>query len=409
MELSEVTLLFRRACAKQLWSTTWFLVLILVLGLVISNPTITNSRSSIRTAANSAEGQAPLRVVRWQRPGQGWIYVLDPNNGNENAEVLLVDPNTGTVQGILETGYDPDFAVSHDGTRLYVVSGHSWLSVFDTQNETVLSSVRVPNRAMYTVLPYISSLAVSPQDKWLYIATVDETGPHANFNIAIFDAVSERFLDEDIALPDCGTARLLPGPEEGAMAVHCIDTNDVRRLRLASNGTVTSENRIALPSNRRTSDVAQKLLYRAALVFQSGGQGLGVVMGDGTTFSGSLVDHANFTKAMAGSVGQCVPTREWPVSSDGSRVYVGISPCDEYVGTGYVSDIAIFDAMSLVELERTTVAVPFWSLAQSHDGAIIFASSPATHSLLVLDANSLREIRRIEGVGKTPTLLMIAP
>lgn len=406
MEFSNVTVLLRRTFTNQLRRTARSLVILLALGLTISEP-VTHSRPARISAA--FQGQAPLQVLRWQRPDRGWIYVLDPNKGNDSGEILLINTKTGTVQGILETGYDPDFAVSHDGTRLYVVSGHSWLSVFDTQKGIVLSSVTIPNRVMYTVLPYISSLAISPQDTWLYISTVNENGVMPDFRIAIFDTATEHLLDEQIPLPKCGTARLSPGPEEREMAIHCIDTNDMRRLQLAGDGRVTSENRIALPSATPIGDAAPQILYRAALVFQRGSRALGVVMGDGTTFMGSLADDTNFTKVKAGSEGQCVPPRAWPMSVDSSRVYVGVSACHEYSADGYAFEISILDTSTMKELARHKITAPFWCLVESLDGASIFASSPGTHSLLVLDSNGWNEIRRIENVGKAPSLLMLAP
>ena len=92
--------------------------------------------------------------------------------------VWLVDPAEG-VKGELKAGDAPFFALSPDGTRLYVSSGHpspTGTSVFsdelwaiDTASGVLLQQVKLPDRLIYT-LPAPGGLAVSPDGRYVYVA-----------------------------------------------------------------------------------------------------------------------------------------------------------------------------------------------------------------------------------------------
>jgi DNA-binding beta-propeller fold protein YncE len=71
----------------------------------------------------------------------------------------------GWVMGSIRTSASPDFALSPDGSRLYVASStgnnSNQLAVIDTAEGVILKSGAVIGRATYDELPPFSTMAVS--------------------------------------------------------------------------------------------------------------------------------------------------------------------------------------------------------------------------------------------------------
>ena len=121
------------------------------------------SDASIQATASAAD----IRVENWTPPQHGWLYVLDPKPGGGagGGAIWLVDPEAGKVVGRLHTGDNPDFALSPDGSRLYVASAvdadSSKLAVIDTARGEVLKSGMVTGRLGYDGIPPFLTMAVS--------------------------------------------------------------------------------------------------------------------------------------------------------------------------------------------------------------------------------------------------------
>ena len=98
---------------------------------------------------------------------------------------------------------------------------------------------------------------------------------------------------------------------------------------------------------------------------------------------------------------------EWPRSEDGTKLYLGYGGVAPN-GMSAAKELRLIDTAKWVESERIQTSVPFWSAAISQDGKYVFAISPESHGILILDAHSLREIRVI-AVGNTPSLAIVAP
>lgn len=105
------------------------------------------------TRASSSAEASGISVEAWRKPQPGWLYVLDPRSESEHpgSRIWLLDPESGRVMGSVRAGYDPDFALSPDGSRLCVASGEresAELAVIDTATgETV--HVPFPDRVLY--------------------------------------------------------------------------------------------------------------------------------------------------------------------------------------------------------------------------------------------------------------------
>ena len=52
--------------------------------------------------------------------------------------------------------------------------------------------------------------------------------------------------------------------------------------------------------------------------------------------------------------------------------------------------------------------MPFWSAVTDNDGKMLYAMVPQKHSILVIDAVKMRQIRILK-VGGAPALALVAP
>src|SRR5580704_11176829 len=106
----------------------------------------------------AAQGDVPaggnIEVENWTKPEPGWLYVLDPKPaaGEPGGRIWLVDPEAAQVMGSIRTGDAADFALSPDGSTLYVASrtggDSSELAVIDTADGVVLERSDITGRAV---------------------------------------------------------------------------------------------------------------------------------------------------------------------------------------------------------------------------------------------------------------------
>ncbi len=126
-----------------------------------SAPKSTPSLSS----ASSAESK--IQIENWTKPEPGWLYVLDAKRdvSSVGGRVWLIDPESGKVMGSIRTGDNPDFALSPDGSRLYVASiterDSSELAVIDTAAGAIVQRSTLEDREVGAVIPAFSTMAVS--------------------------------------------------------------------------------------------------------------------------------------------------------------------------------------------------------------------------------------------------------
>ncbi len=163
----------------------------------------------------------------WSEPQSGWLYVLDPRAGAGKSVVWLVDPGEG-VKGRLQAGYAPFFALSPDGTRLYVTSrppgsgvSSDELWAIDTASGALLQRVKLSDRLTYT-LPAPGGLAVSPDGRYVYVAKSRTIRPGVHEQtIQTFDTIRKRFLPEEAGLPACGFPEIIPVSGAWQLVVMC--------------------------------------------------------------------------------------------------------------------------------------------------------------------------------------------
>lgn len=375
----------------------------------------------------------------------GWLYVVDPNNGKRESEILVVDPSEGRVVRSFKTDSRPEIALSPDGARLYIAStrysedGNSsegFLMVVNTKNGNVLSRVTNPDRWLPTVPTSSSMMKLSTDGRWLYFFKHVDTREADTYYVATFDTKKNRFLTERIMLPGCVTARLVPVESRGQLAVACDGTRDVQFVKLSGKGAITGTknigseailSRISL-SSRGLSEPGRRM---ASILPSPDGATLTVIMGDGRylkvdtqshlVIQTAVIDAQARRAAPAGLTSASSEQADWladswirwqtpATSPDNKKFYLGIGRLVQLrSGVQSFDRVMVFDSQSLGRLASIRTSQPFESFALSADGGHLYAISPEQAAIMVIDTVAQREVRSIYGVGTSPISALVAP
>jgi len=361
---------------------------------------------------------APIEVNNWVRPQRGWLFVLDPqpDPNSPAGRVWLLDPSTGKVMGHINTGFAPDFALMPDGTRLYVSSKgtdrFSNLAIIDTAAGTIVKTLAIEGRIVADGVPAYSGMGVSSDGASLRVLTYDGSADGDDELIAI-DTRSGTVLPNGVNLGKCGFGRFIDQPSENQFDYLCPVNNRVRQVNIDAKTQRTDHEIVEFPWLRRLG-VADAFLA-------ANGEDISIIRGDGAAFnlnvdSGQLIE----TRMKGGVEGMTLPAA-WPISPDGTRIYVGYdlhptksfylnferSPNPARMQQAY--ELRSLDTRSWRTLGHTNgKGSPYWAAAVSPDGKSLYVSSPQNHSVVVFDTQTMHE-SRIMPVGGIPSLILVAP
>jgi len=187
----------------------------------------------------NASADSNIQVENWTKPKPGWLYVLDPKPDavGPGGRVWLVDPEAGKAMGSIRTGDNADFALSPDGSRLYVASitdgDSSELAAIDTAEGVVLQRGTVQYREVGDVLPSFSTMAVSGDGLALRILLDTPKSADADsFLLATFDTQNGVFLHRTVHLGNCGPGRFISYPTANQFDFLCPRTNRIRLIHV---------------------------------------------------------------------------------------------------------------------------------------------------------------------------------
>ena len=380
-------------------------------------------QNSAPTQTN-ASADAKIEVQNWARPEPGWLYVLDPkpDAGGPGGRVWLVDPETAKVMGSIRTGENPDFALSPDGSRLYVASitegDSSELAVIDTAQGAVLQRGTIEDREVANVIPSFSAMAVSGDGLVLRILLDTPKSADADsFLLATFDTQTGEFLPRRVHLGNCGPGRFISYPTADQFDFLCPRTNRIRLIRVDADSRELQNTDIVLPWERR--------IGAAEAIGAPGAQDMAIVRGDGAVFKMNVVTQ-EFAQTSAHPVlPNRIPPAAWPVSPEGSRLYLGYNsdydrsydnrfyldygrPPNLRPDNAAAGEFRVLDTRTWRKIGTIKTKMPFWTAVIANDGKLLYAMAPQKHSILVIDTVKMRQIRILK-VGGTPTLAVVAP
>lgn len=188
------------------------------------------------TAASTSE----IVVDHWTKPLPGWLYVLDPRRDptSPGSRVWVVDPERSAIRGSVRVGYKPDFALSPDGSRLYIASGErdsAELTVIDTATGNI-RHVPLPDRVLYQPwyhgLPPFSGMVVTSDGRALWIAGQHIFSPdRIETRLSVFDTQSERFLNTAVDLGNCDYGDFVASSAANQLYFSCASFADSGRVR----------------------------------------------------------------------------------------------------------------------------------------------------------------------------------
>lgn len=343
----------------------------------------------------------------WTKPRSGWLYVVDPQPESSGSRIWLFDPGTAAVMGSIRTGYQPEIALSPDGSRLYIISGEresGEVAVVNTADGSVRETsfqARVLYTPWYLTLPPFNSIALSSDGKALRILQQSSFPPEgAQPQIWSFDTTNESFSPTRAEIDDCRSGVFVPPSTASEFEVICASSNTLHSMRSGADSRLMSQVVTNLPGTQRCP-VATGLLLKdnskLALINRSGAI--------------DTMDVTTHEFRSTGVTGECtalgvVYGLDWR-SPDGTKIYVGYGPpSPDNMATS--NAFRVFDTDTWKQLGTAQTSIPFWSATMSADGWFIYAFAPKQHAIVEIDAATLREKRKLS-LGKTPALAVVAP
>jgi hypothetical protein len=406
--------------ANFLMSLSRFLLLPLAVALIIQTAHA-GSDAPKQAAASEA---SHIKVDSWVRPQSGWLYVIDPrpDSSGPGERIWLVDPETSKVMGSIQTGSNADFALLPDGGRLFVASiidrDTSELAVIDTEKGVVLQRTTIEDREVGDVLPSFSMMAVSGDGLALRILRdTPESEDRDMFLLATFNTQTSELQSNFIRLYNCGPGRFITHADATQFHVFCPRSNRIRLIRADEQSRQLENSDVVLPWERR--------IGVATAIEVAGSQNITIIRGDGAVFQMDLATRQFAQTSVKGDIPNRIPPAAWPVSSDGSRIYLGYNKGYDHAydnrfyldygrapnlrpDNAMAGEFRVFDTTTWRKIGTIKTRMPFWSAVIGNDDRTLYALAPEKHSILVIDTASLRQTRVIK-VGGAPSLALVAP
>lgn len=336
----------------------------------------------------------------WDSPQAGWILVLD--DSRSAPELVLVDMQTGSVRGQIATGRQPDFAVSSDNSKVFVVSGPpaaGLISEIDLKSGETLAIANLPQRILYTSRRASSSIAVSIDGRWLSAETMLSTEQGDEFAIVRYK-VDENGINRvgGVPLPGCGMADLSPSRNNNLnLVVFCPGDNSIRQIAFDVDGTSAKSVVRGLPD--RPYDKASGLMLVRRLASRP--------VLNGNTASDSVIALTESNEvcrvSLIGGKEDCVrladrmneryvPSEPWTVSPDGKLLLFGSGPTVNR-SQGAATALEMVDIPTLRWIGSVEVGAPFTALAMNKAGDLAYLGSRG--SITIVDLKTKTEGKNI--------------
>jgi hypothetical protein len=385
-------------------------------------------------------GQAPGSSAR---PDSGWLYVVDSKRNASESAVLVLDPDKGRVVASFSGGYQPDVAVSPDGSRLYFSyseyenPSEGKLRVIDTSTGAVVKELPNKDRWLTDAYSYAPNMVLSRDGTWLYLFKAI-AAQSSTYYIEVFDTRQNAFLPNRAELPDCVSATMVPSVVGDGVYVICHETREVLFVGVNPHSKTAGPSAVALDVGNGLGPPPRKIdpqthekrnRYHTATGFQNlDGKTFTVITIDGLFLrgdvsSGRTIDHGSIDPRIGGTTtnpatpdspgwldDRWVRAQAPVLSPDGKRFYLGLGTNKlRYHGSQFLDEIAVLDAGSLELVNSLNPNRTFWSFALSSKRNRIYVVDPDHAVISILDANNGRELGVVRGVGTYPVYAVIAP
>jgi YVTN family beta-propeller protein len=220
----------------------------------------------------------------------------------------------------------------------------------------------------------------SPSGKWIYLRKNHQTPGHDDVYLAVFDTARNRFLPARAHLGggNCFSAQVMPTMNDLTVDVTCLRSAseivfDEDREAVTETAIWTSpDNEPPLAGAVRASTGQVNFLLREAI-------------------PGRLIDRFQAL-----------------VAHGGDSFYFATRP-RQYPGALFADEIVQADAETLTPRATIKTPEPFRAICLSYDRSSIYAVSPETSSITVIDAKTLTVSGTVKPVGRAPSFVIPAP
>jgi len=327
----------------------------------------------------SAPPSEPPPIAAGTRPD---LIVLLARGVDKAGSVVGLPGGGGPSRDLGTTGFDPAFAVTSSGDRIFVASGldqDGVLRTIDALTGEEIRSVPFTDRWRNTLPAYFDVLTVSSDDRWLYALSFQAVGAERDgYYFRVFDIDRGQFLPEVIPLSDCVGGLALPGPTD--LEIACPHSGVLLTTSIGASADVGV---IA------STDVSNLGIAGAARLPGSGGTLVLTSEGKVVRVDGEGVNLLFETD------GALPPTFDGlAVSPDGQTVYIARGS----TGGGVIASIKAFD-MAGNDLASSSLADPAWTMTISKDGRHLVLPAHEADAVMILDAKTLQEVDRLDVAG----------
>lgn len=367
---------------------------------VTSAVQITTETARTDSGAVVAESSPPtvesVLVLDWDAGTADWENIT---NETVVGEIQLRDPESLETIATVPTGYDPQIALTADGSTLLLaetvavgLSPVHQLRVFDLSTGIdEIATLLMEDRLLTTA--DVAPGVVAASDGAAY-AFIEGYAGNAYW-VDVYDLHGEAFIAR-VSLPNgCGIATILPlsaetsfvGVCKGPMAAVVLADADGSTTILELDGA--SEFINGIPAGGASNGIAAATLASdrsVAYVLEKSGMLHVIDVADASEVAVHTLD-----------VGSGVVSSDQVLSLNG-LLYVGTSVGDE-VFEGRSRMVRIFNTSGFDAEGVIEFSTPMSSLSVSPDGSRVYALDRRTGTLAVMDANSGEHLDLIEDVG----------
>lgn len=356
-----------------------------------------------------------------------FVYVLDSNDMRGDAQVFIINLATNTIENKIKAGYAADFALSPDGSRLYVssvIDKSGRLNIYEASSGKLLQTVDNANVGVPTTPRYRSHMSFSADGKWLYIFKYNFR--EDLYFIAVFDTNAGAFLPETIPLPGCMNAIVSPFPSnKHQLSVMCTSTNDVRFFDISETGNGTVAAKLPLRLRGRNNRFGLSIGFSSLLSTDKGDK---AILDDGSFFEIDnkakkisrlgIIDgksrKGGFDKspALTGDTedwmgGKWIPFGANAVSRNKDTIYMGIAQVEDFRRSDWTfTTIGLFDTSTLSRLDVIETKHRLFSITLNAEGDRLFGVDLVNKSLVIFDAKTGKELSVVNQLGESPILVL---
>jgi hypothetical protein len=346
----------------------------------------------------------------WSQTGaakSGLLYVLDTQKLGPTSSIFLVDPAQGTVVRTIAAGTSPDMILAPDGSALYVTSQY-WvagnvenrLEIYDSSGNRV-ASMPNPDVVNSTMPTYPTRMAMAPSGKWIYMLKGRWPG-YLEYYLAAFNTTTRQFLPAHALLPNCPGTLILPSAEDLKVTVVCNNSSVVRDITFGDSDATTKTRAIPATHDRTTKS------RQWQLAFLDPSQRIGLFAANGAHLVVDRQQGKVNAAPPATDVKRYLGMQKGLLAKDNSSVFFGdqVTPGDTY--SSAYDEVAALDPATLAVKASIPTNVRFYKLAMSGDGNTLYAVSPDSSAVTVVDVSAGKVVRQLH-VGQTPIMAFAVP